>query len=188
MRPNFYDIAYLQQGTVRQQEAYHALTTLGILERLAKYNPVLVGTIPIAIDIESSDLDIICYAPDLARFEADVHQYFQHYAQFTLKRGTQADQAYIVANFYANGFEFELFAQNKVTEDQNAYRHMLIEYRLLELSDDHAREAIIQLKQQGLKTEPAFAQYFALSGNNPYDDLLKLYAYETDELRKIIHS
>lgn len=45
-----------------QQKAYQVITDHAILEKLAQYNPILVGTIPINIDIEESDLDIICYA------------------------------------------------------------------------------------------------------------------------------
>ncbi|WP_315817765.1 DUF4269 domain-containing protein [Paraflavitalea speifideaquila] len=68
----FDDIAYLQQGTGRQQAAYHTLTTHGVLTALAPYDPILVGTIPINIDIESSDLDIICYCQDKQAFRSAV--------------------------------------------------------------------------------------------------------------------
>lgn len=56
---NFLDISYLKTGTERQRKAYQVLTERAILENLAQYNPILTGTIPINIDIENSDLDII---------------------------------------------------------------------------------------------------------------------------------
>jgi hypothetical protein len=56
----FDTIDYLKTGNARQQRAYDVLTNHRILAQLAPFSPVLVGTIPINIDIESSDLDVIC--------------------------------------------------------------------------------------------------------------------------------
>ncbi|MRX78845.1 DUF4269 domain-containing protein, partial [Pedobacter petrophilus] len=56
----FDDIKYLQFGNTRQQQAYAALMNNKILSKLIKFNPILVGTIPINIHLENSDLDIIC--------------------------------------------------------------------------------------------------------------------------------
>lgn len=50
---------------------------------------------------------------------------------------------------------------------------MLIEYNLLKTYGDPFRERIIQLKKQGIKTEPAFAQLLGLKGD-PYLALLDL--------------
>ena len=65
MKNNWHDIAYLQSGNERQNNAYSALNKLKILKILREYNPTLVGTIPIEIDISESDLDIICEVYDL---------------------------------------------------------------------------------------------------------------------------
>ena len=65
---NFLDISYLKSGNERQKKAYHVLTDNNILEKLAFYHPILVGTIPININIESSDLDIICEVYDNDEF------------------------------------------------------------------------------------------------------------------------
>jgi len=61
---NFLDISYLQLGNERQKKAYQVLTDNEIIEKLAPYHPILVGTIPINIDIENSDLDIIFEVSD----------------------------------------------------------------------------------------------------------------------------
>ena len=47
-----------------------------IMERLAGYDPLLAGTIPIGIDIEGSDLDILCCYEDKASFIKDVIEQF----------------------------------------------------------------------------------------------------------------
>lgn len=58
MEDLFADTAYLAAGNERQRSAYRVLTELGLLERLASFNPILVGTVPLGIDIPDSDLDV----------------------------------------------------------------------------------------------------------------------------------
>lgn len=77
----------------------------------------------------------------------------------------------MVASFQLDDFSIELFGQNIPTRQQPGYRHMLVEYRLLQDYGEDFRQQIIQLKQQGIKTEPAFAQVLGLPGN-PYEALL----------------
>ncbi|RYD74479.1 MAG: DUF4269 domain-containing protein, partial [Sphingobacteriales bacterium] len=77
------------------------------------------------------------------------------------------------ANFFINNFEFEIFGQNIHTEDQNAYRHMLVEHKILQEKGEDFRKQIIELKNQGYKTEVAFAKLLALKGD-AYEELLKL--------------
>ena len=79
-----------------------------------------------------------------------------------------------------SGFDFELFAQAIPVEQQHGYVHMLIEARLLDLFPE-AREAIRALKRDGLKTEPAFGQYFGIMGD-PYAALLDLAALDDETL------
>lgn len=55
--------ADLQTGTHSQQLAYRLLTELDLMNALKHYSPVLCGTIPLGIDIPSSDLDVICDVP-----------------------------------------------------------------------------------------------------------------------------
>lgn len=50
---------------------------------------------------------------------------------------------------------------------------MIAEYRILKERGEDFKQKIIQLKQQGMKTEPAFGLLLGLE--NPYKDLLKLY-------------
>jgi len=51
---------------------------------------------------------------------------------------------------------------------------MIIEYRILLEKGEDFRKQLIELKRQGLKTEPAFALLLGLEGN-PYTELLSLY-------------
>lgn len=168
------DISYLCDGNERQRAAYETLTRLGIFETLDRYMPMLVGTIPIAVDVAESDLDIICEASDLERFAGDVRRAFDEHRNFRLWRRKIGGVSSVIAHFRFGQFPVEVFAQSLPVTAQNAYRHMVVEARLLEIGGPAARRAIRQLKREGLKTEPAFAHYFDLEGD-PYEALLELY-------------
>ncbi|MDA3616132.1 DUF4269 domain-containing protein [Polluticaenibacter yanchengensis] len=174
---HFDTIDYLQQGNTRQQQAYKILTEFRIFELLKPFNPILTGTIPIHIDIENSDLDIICYTPDYQEFLNTLDQHFRHFEKFSVSENHTTNIPAIVAGFYIGNTEIEIFGQNLPVKSQNAYRHMLIEHALLQKHGEPFRQQIIALKEQGLKTEPAFAQLLNLEGD-PYTELLKLEAID----------
>jgi hypothetical protein len=179
------DFSYLALGTARQQEAYRALQNLNIFNILEPYTPVLAGTIPLGIDVPGSDLDIICEARDLDAFQRVVANAFGAAEAFTIEQKRIGDLPSVVANFYCGYFPVEIFGQARPVNRQNAYRHMIVEARLLEIGGDRARQAIRELKQSGVKTEPAFAQYFNLKGD-PYQVLLELSLLNPYELRAVI--
>lgn len=78
----------------------------------------------------------------------------------------------IVLSFILEDLPIEIFGQNKPTIQQKAYLHMIAEYRILKEKGEDFKQKIIQLKQQGMKTEPAFGLLLGL--DNPYEDLLKM--------------
>jgi len=168
---NFLNISYLQSGNEKQAKAYQVLTNNRVLEKLVTYKPILVGTIPINIDIENSDLDIICEVPDNDEFVDQLTAVFGSQKDFSVIESTKFNA--IKATFKIEGFEIEIFGQNKPATQQNAYRHMLIEYKLLLENGEAFRQKIISLKKQGYKTEPAFAKLLGMKGN-AYEELLKL--------------
>jgi hypothetical protein len=84
------------------------IKNLGIMEALSDYHPILCGTLPIGIDIEGSDLDIIMDVSDFNRFENRVNILFGEREDFKLKRVMIRNIPVIKANFQFQGFEFEL--------------------------------------------------------------------------------
>ena len=176
MAIDFKNIEYLKQGNPKQRQVYEVLAKISILKTLRAYNPILVGTIPINIDIDSSDVDIICHAKDLVHFKKLIEKEFGHYKDFILKEKPELEPVAIVATFCIDKFTFEIFGQDTPTTKQNAYRHMVIEYNLLQKLGEAFREKIVELKRQGCKTEPAFGIVLGLKGD-PYVELLK---YEID--------
>lgn len=170
---NFKNIDYLKSGNFRQQEAYQELHELEIFEKLKKYDPILAGTIPIEIDLPESDLDIICSCENHTEFSKLLTELFGDQNEFKIHLKLHKGIESTIAKFKTEKFEIEIFGQNKPTDEQNAYRHMLIENKILIEKGAEFKSQIIKLKAQGLKTEPAFAKLLGLQGN-PYDELLKL--------------
>lgn len=182
----FLDPGYLRHGNHRQRAAFAVLADLALFERLAAYRPVLAGTIPIALDIAGSDLDILCQVADFTRFADDVEGEFAGCPDFNLSKVVVRQGApSLKASFVHGGFVVEIFGQDRPVTAQWGYRPMVIEARLLDLGGPAFRDAIIALRHQGLKTEPAFAQLLGLAGD-PYEAVLGLEASSDGELRRLI--
>lgn len=178
----FRTIEYLKDGTPVQQYCYNTLTQLGIMEYLKPYDPILAGTIPIEIDIESSDADIICHAPDLRQIQEDVRKRYDSISGFTDYIST----GQYIASFTYNSLPVEIYAEDRPTLLQNGYRHMIVEYRILELAGVAFKDEIIRLKLSGYKTEPAFGKLLHLK--EPYAGLFELSAMTDRQLSDFIRS
>lgn len=168
---DFTTIDYLKKGNEKQKRAFEVLAKHKLFEKLKDYSPILAGTIPIEIDIEGSDLDIICEVKNESDFIEFLNQNFQDYNNFILEKVTANDEKSIVLSFMLEEFPIEIFGQNKPATEQNAYRHMIAEYKILQEKGEAFKQKIIELKKKGIKTEPAFG--ILLSLENPYEDLLK---------------
>lgn len=163
----------LKEGTVKQQSIYEVIQNLYIMERWSVYSPVLCGTIPIGIDLKTSDLDIIMEidSPLHAEVQHEMKRIYGDFQGFRTKRYEVRGIPALKTNFTYRGFEFELFAQPIPVKEQNAYVHMVIEAVLLK-ENSSMREQILTLKRAGMKTEPAFCEVLALKGD-PYHELIQ---------------
>jgi len=170
---NFKNIEYLKAGILQQQLAYIELINIGVFDKLSKYNPILAGTIPIDIGLPESDLDIICECDDHAEFSDYLIKIFGSRDEFKIDTQFYSGIKSTIARFKGEKFNIEIFGQSIPTEKQYAYRHMLIEYRILREKGEKFKSETYDLKKSGLKTEPAFAKLLGLGGN-PYEELLKL--------------
>ncbi|GAB3737810.1 DUF4269 domain-containing protein [Hymenobacter agri] len=182
--PDFTTLRYLHHGNRRQQRAHAILTALGLWTVLADFLPVLAGTIPLDIDIPGSDLDVLCEVPTIEtqRFIELLQKHYGHRAGFRLTQPVINGKASIICNFRYWNREIEVFGQAVSTARQNGYRHLLVEASVLAAGGEEWRRAVRQLKKQGLKTEPAFANLLQLSGD-PYVALLELEGKTIAELR-----
>ncbi|CEN92715.1 MAG: DUF4269 domain-containing protein [Paraclostridium sordellii] len=182
MANDFFNIGYLRVGNDIQKLAYELLNKINIFDILKKYNPILVGTIPIEINIENSDLDIICEVYNIAEFKKIMKDNFSNFNEFKINK---VNDKILVINFIVEKFEIEVYAQNLKSINQNGYKHMIIENRILSLGGAKVRDEIIYFKKNGLKTEPAFAKILGLNGN-PYDELLKIDNLSDTEIRRML--
>lgn len=168
----FDTIAYLQKGSAVHQQAFRVLQDYQIMEKLGKFQPLLIGTVPIDIAVENSDLDIACTTLDLKGFKEEVSKQFGGFLGFTIKDTFIREEIAVVVNFTISAFQIELFCQTIPVKQQYGYRHMIKEYAILKERGEAFRQQIIRLKAQGIKTEPAFAQLLNISGD-PYEGLLQ---------------
>lgn len=170
---DFLKIDYLKHGNERQKTAYQVLTKRHVFEKLTNFNPILTGTIPINIDIPESDLDIICFYHNKVDFIDKIVENFEREKDFLLKNTIINNIETVIAKFWIDNFEVEIFGQNIPTIEQNAFKHMIIEHQILTKMGEDFRLKIIHLKKNGYKTEPAFAMLLGLPGDS-YQALLNL--------------
>ena len=147
---------------------------------LARYEPMVIGTPPLGIDVSASDIDVACTADDLRQFKSDAQRCFSRQAAFMINDLDWLQAPAAKASFFVHGWEVELFCQALPIREQWGVRHFLIEQRILELAP-HLRDQVIALKNFGLKTEPAFARLLALDGD-PYEAMLSLENLSDEEL------
>jgi len=173
MPTDFYDINYLNKGSEIQKRGFLELVKTNVLDLLKSYDPVLAGTLPLDLFIEGSDLDILCYAPELNLFESFVINQFATQHRFTIYRSPVNGIDSVISQFETSEFRYEIFGQPIPTRSQQAYQHLVIEEKILSIQGAVFRKQVVALKKAGLKTEPAFAQLLGLKGD-PYAALLAL--------------
>lgn len=179
------DLTPLRTGTPTQRAAAAALDACGALRHLDPFDALLAGTFPLGVDVESSDLDVLCYAPELASFADLVTRSFARVPAFTVSARDIRGRPVVIAQFESLGIPVEIFGQPVPVEQQHGFRHMLVEDRLLGLGGAELREKVRALKRAGMKTEPAFARILGLPGD-PYDALLALENVPDAELRETL--
>lgn len=169
------------------KKAFSALNLSEAIVLLEKYSPLIAGTIPLDIATQKSDLDILLCSSNLSTAADDIRRSFGHHDQFRIAQKLVNGVPSLVASFVVSDFPFELFCQNQPTLKQTAYRHFLLEERLLSLGGTPLREKIILHRMNGEKTEPAFAKTLRLDGD-PFQALLELQSASNDELQHLIET
>lgn len=185
MEERFLNTSYLREGNPRQRNVYKVLRELAIFEHLAEYGPLLAGTVPLGIDIGSSDLDIVCGVHDRASFCKKIFCLYHGFDNFEINCDDGREE--VLCSFDAGNEKIEIFASPVPSRMSNAFRHMVAESRILEVAGPEFCGRVIALKQSGIKTEPAFAAVMGLAGD-PYDEILRIYDLSDPELEVFLKS
>ena len=149
--------------------------------KLERFGAVLAGSFPLGLQRPDSDIDIICSFSQIKEFEEALRQLFGHYQNFQLAVKNIRSERCVVCKFVANGTDVEIFGQNKAVHQQYAWRHLVVEQRLLEAGGESFRKLVAEQRESGSKTEVAFATVLGLSGD-PFEALLLLEVLSVDQL------
>jgi ribosomal protein S18 acetylase RimI-like enzyme len=158
-----------------------------LLRALAPYTPTLVGTFPLGLAVEGSDLDVACVcapgASGLDDFERVVRALPGAAAVVITRVATEPPA--LAAQLAWDGVPIEIFGQPVPVTAQHGFRHMIVEGRLLAIGGEALRDRVRARKQAGAKTEPAFAQVLGLDGD-PYAAVLALESSTRDALVRLV--
>lgn len=171
---DFSNIDYLRAGSTTQRKAWEVLTASNLLVILKPFHPILTGTLPLDIFLEGkSDIDISCEVYNHEDFSSPVKEFFSDHPLFTIRDKKLGFVHSTIINFMLDDFPVEIVAQSLPIQEHIAVRHLQIEYTLLQHYGNSFKAQVLDLKRQGLKTEPAFAALLHLKGD-PYEALLNL--------------
>lgn len=162
-----------------------ALKRINVLEILSPFDPHVAGTPPLGLDLPTSDIDILCYAPDPQLFTRTVWDAYSTCNEFTVRQWADRENA-IIASFTAADWTFELFGQALPVSEQKGWKHFQVEQRLLALGRDPFRATLMRFRHHGMKTEPSFAAVLGLKGSNPYGALLEIAGWSDEALSALL--
>lgn len=166
------DTDHLRDGNPRQRSAALTLDALGLDTITGVQEWALAGTVPLDVDLPESDLDILICAPEPGVVRDALTARFAHKPDFAEWPHGKEAGAWCVS-FRSEVYLVEFFIHTTAIREQRAFRHLVVEYILLQRHGSVFQEEIRSLKASGLKTEPAFAEALGLDGD-PYLALLDL--------------
>lgn len=132
----------------------------GVLENIqANFNfpklPFFIcGTLPLGVGLPEADIDVaISYKPE---DKVKLLEWVQNFQDKTLDPRLQIQNDIMLFHFKYDNRIYEFYMSPQNLFEQNAYRHMNIEMRLLKVFGEPLKTRIQNFKKEGLKTEHAF--------------------------------
>lgn len=143
----------------------------GVWQALARFHPVMAGSIPLGLDTEATDVDVLVEAGNLKAFRQQCTYTWGGRPGFSLAEREWQGSPAVICRFPADSRLCEVFAQPRPVAEQQGFRHLIAEWRLLTAGGEALYHAVRAARMRGLKTEPAFAEVLRLEGD-PYVALL----------------
>lgn len=177
----------LALGSEIQKSLYQDLEEWKIIKNLHGFKPTLVGSFPLDIATADSDVDI------LTKINLPSHLVKICYAKFRFLEGYAMEEKNlhgeptVIIRFKTKKFKYEIFGQKLDPVDQQAYIHLKVEERIIQHSSQKLKAKIIELKESGIKTEPAFCKILEIKGDS-YKHLLDMYHWTDKQLLELIKS
>lgn len=161
---------------------FNNLKKLNILKDFKKHKALVAGTFPLGLNVADSDIDILLTSEDLKYTLSELKSKYGSYDEFKYEYVEAQSLDSLVVNFKFEGIEYEVFVQETSSVQQWAYKHFLIEERLLKYGGSPFKEKVLKLRQQGFKTEAAFCEALNIKYTNPFDSLLELFYFSEETL------
>lgn len=155
------------------QKVWNAISDSQILKHFKSLHPLIAGTFPLSVNLSTSDVDVLLHSDNLASMEKNLKELYSNQPDFEITKSEVDGLPTLICQFCWDQVPFEVFAQNRHPVEQKAYRHFLVEERLLKLGGDDFFQKILSARADGLKTELAFGKVLDLQ-NDPYEELLTL--------------
>ena len=128
-----------------------------ICRSLRQFDAEQAGSLPIGLSVPGSDVDIICCFSDQATFIEHVTRQFSHMEGYSVKCINSKGSECVVCRFVDAGINIEVFGQKTPVRLQYAWKHRVVEERLLRLGGADFKGKVMAFRLTGMKTEQAFA-------------------------------
>ncbi|WP_404378955.1 DUF4269 domain-containing protein [Caenispirillum salinarum] len=155
-------------GQVGELASCHrVLDSLGLRDALRPYRPRIVGSMPLGLRTADSDIDVLVEVSDLDAFATKMHEAHGATDDFLMYRRAADDHGpeALVVRIETAAYPVEIHAQGRPTVEQIPYRHYAVLNRLLRLGGGDLREEVLARKEDGERTEQAFAGALGLEGD-----------------------
>lgn len=163
------------------QRVAREFAALGLGQRLAAYDPIVVSSLASGLGSDSSDLDIVCDLREPGFLEAATAAFGDRpgFAHWTTGERT-------VVAFDGAELHVELVGEARPVEAQVAYRHAVAHRRLVEAAGSGLATQVRELRaRRGWRTEPALSSVLELDGD-PYTVLAALAVAPDARLRRLV--
>lgn len=168
----------------KNHQVFSSLKNSGVLEKLRPFNPLVVGTFPLGLSVDNSDMDICAEFQNENDFVSTVNNSFSGFSNFHLEHTTIKSGTAILIKFSFENINYEIIGQHVSSCKQIAFQHFQIEEKILKYGQ--CQTEILKLRtEKGLKTEPAFAQHLCLVGDG-FTELLELNKKSIAQLKTIL--